>query len=147
MKPDTLKKLAYNQVTGQVYITNDTLKITTETQRKVLQYQYFTNLNLTFGVGKTWNKNSFRYQVGADFGLSLLQKQKANYLDNNLSLQPLAAVRKIQSNVQIHVQAAYQYNMSTSIFGRMTYFQSLSSLDGIANYNALLLNFGVSKKI
>ncbi len=146
LQPDSLKRLAFNPTTGKVYIASDTLRITKEIGRQVLQYQYFSNLNLTFGIGKIWSKNRFRYQLGADFGLCILQKQNANYLDKNLVLQPFTASRKVQSNVQIYTQVAYQCNRNTSVFSQIAYTQSFASLDGLAKYNTLFLKFGIGRR-
>ncbi len=146
LEPDSLKRLAFNKTTGKVYIASDTLRITKEIDRQVLQYQYFSNLNLTFGIGKIWSKNRFRYQLGADFGLCILQKQKANYLDKNLTLQPFLTSQKVQSNVQIYTQIAYQFNRNTSIFSQIAYNQSFASLDGLAKYNTLFLKLGIGRR-
>lgn len=146
LKPDSLKRLAFNKTTGQVYIANDTLRITKEIDRQVLQYQHFSNFNITVGIGKIWSKNRFRYQLGADVGLCILQKQKANYLDNNLVLQPFTLSQKVQSNVQIYTQIAYQCNRNTSIFTQIAYNQSFASLDGLAKYNTVFLKLGIGRR-
>jgi hypothetical protein len=146
LQSDSLKRLAFNVTTGQVYIANDTLRITKEIQRQVLQYQQFSNLNVTFGAGKIWSKNRFRYQIGADFGLSILQKQEANYLDENLILQPFSTKRKVQSNIQIYTQIGYQCNRNTHIFTQIAYNQSFTSLDGLAKYNTMFLKLGIGRR-
>ena len=140
--PDSLRFIALNPQ-GLAYIAKGDYDIIRTTQRNVRQYQYLDNYNLSLGVGKEWNKKSFRLQLGADLLLGI-NKVKGTVLNQQGTLQDIGYQRFIASS-NMYAQCNIPFRNLNMLWVRANYWQSLTYLDN-AKYNSLSFQLGCSKQ-
>lgn len=144
--PDSLKRIAINNATGQAYIAKDTFKVFRTINRKVFDYQRFTNVNLLFGGGKTWTKNRFKYQLGVNIAFLIYQKNKGIYLDENSISKNISAFQNNNFAWNIYSQLNYQMSKSNQIFAKIGYWQYLKPIENETKYGIPNLSFGYVRR-
>jgi hypothetical protein len=144
--PDSLKRIAINNTTNEPYIAKDTFKVFRTTQRQVFYYQYFTNINLLIGGGKTWTKNRFKYQLGANAALLIYQKNKGIYLNENAVSEKIETANQTNVSVMLYGQANYQLSRTNQFFAKISYWQYLKPLENDTKYGIPFLAMGYVKR-